>query len=178
MAGLFGSFQAQTGIDAIAGRSSYRIDMVRASQGIQAVNENVNQSSSASAEMSQNIAEVNHSAGEMSLSSDQVKTSADELQKNIFGPQCHRGPFQDLIERRARTIKSGRPFSGLPLFMIQITVFIRVLKNVMSAGQTRQNSAKKRSLCVINEHFEPNFNAVWPSAIVFQHPAKDRRPVP
>lgn len=81
MAGLSGSFQAQTGIDAIAGRSSYRIDMVRAPQGIQAVNENVNQSSSASAEMSQNIAEVNHSAGEMSLSSDQVKISADELQK-------------------------------------------------------------------------------------------------
>jgi methyl-accepting chemotaxis protein len=80
MAGLSGSFQAQTGIDAIAGRSSYRIDMVRAPQGIQAVNENVNQSSSASAEMSQNIAD-NHSAGEMSLSSDQVKISADELQK-------------------------------------------------------------------------------------------------
>jgi hypothetical protein len=40
MAGLSGSFQAQTGIDAIAGRSSYRIDMVRAPQGIQAVNEN------------------------------------------------------------------------------------------------------------------------------------------
>jgi hypothetical protein len=35
-----------------------------------------------------------------------------------------------------------------------------VLKNVMSAGKARQNSAKKRSLYVINEHFELNFNAV------------------
>jgi hypothetical protein len=49
----------------------------------------------------------------------------------------------------------------------------RVLKNVMSAGKTRRNSAKKRSLWLINEHFEPNFNAVLPSAIVFQHPVKD-----
>jgi hypothetical protein len=46
----------------------------------------------------------------------------------------------------------------------------RLLKNVMSAGKTRQNSAKKGSLCVKNEHVEPSFNAVWPSAIVFQHP--------
>jgi lysophospholipase L1-like esterase len=48
----------------------------------------------------------------------------------------------------------------------------RLLKNVMSAGKTRQNSAKKRSLWLINEHFESDFNAVWPSAIVFQLPVK------
>jgi hypothetical protein len=30
----------------------------------------------------------------------------------------------------------------------------RVLKYVMSAGKTGQNPTKKRSLCVINEHFE------------------------
>ena len=48
----------------------------------------------------------------------------------------------------------------------------RLLKNVMSAGKARQNSAKKRSLWLINEHFEPNFNAVSPSEIVFQQPAK------
>jgi hypothetical protein len=47
-----------------------------------------------------------------------------------------------------------------------------MLKNVMSAGKTRQNPTKKRSLCDINEHFEKDFNAVLPSAIVFQHPAK------
>ncbi|MDX2454336.1 DUF192 domain-containing protein [Desulfosarcina sp.] len=46
------------------------------------------------------------------------------------------------------------------------------MKNVMSAGKTRQKLAKKRSLCVINEQIESNFNAVWPSAIVFQQPAK------
>ncbi|MCA8862697.1 hypothetical protein FQS61_00290 [Halomonas sp. SBBP1] len=42
------------------------------------------------------------------------------------------------------------------------------LINVMSAGQTRQKSTKKRSLRVVNEHFEAIFNAVWPSAIVNQ----------
>lgn len=48
--------------------------------------------------------------------------------------------------------------------------FNRVLKNIMSAGQTRQNSAKKRSLCVTNEHVESNFNTVWPNGIGFQNP--------
>jgi lipopolysaccharide export system protein LptA len=48
----------------------------------------------------------------------------------------------------------------------------RVLKNVMSAGKTRQNSAEKRSLWLINEHVESTFSAVWPSAIVFQHPVR------
>ncbi|PKH62124.1 hypothetical protein CXF94_07660 [Halomonas sp. Choline-3u-9] len=38
----------------------------------------------------------------------------------------------------------------------------------MSEGQTRQKSTKKRSLRVVNEHFEAIFNAVWPSAIVNQ----------
>ena len=47
----------------------------------------------------------------------------------------------------------------------------RVLKNVMSDGLSRQISPKKRSLWVINEHFEGEFNALRPGAIVFQHPA-------
>ncbi|PKH63570.1 hypothetical protein E0L35_07150 [Halomonas sp. ATBC28] len=42
------------------------------------------------------------------------------------------------------------------------------LINVMSEGQTRQKSTKKRSLRVVNEHFEAIFNAVWSSAIVNQ----------
>jgi hypothetical protein len=50
--------------------------------------------------------------------------------------------------------------------------FNRLLKNVMSAGKTRQNPTKMRSLCAINAHFEENFNAVLPSAIVFQRPGK------
>ena len=37
----------------------------------------------------------------------------------------------------------------------------------MCARKTRKNPARKRSLWLINEHFEANFNAVWPSAIVF-----------
>jgi hypothetical protein len=42
----------------------------------------------------------------------------------------------------------------------------------MSAGQKRQDPTKKRRLWAINEHFEADFNAVRPSAIVFQQPAK------
>jgi hypothetical protein len=38
-----------------------------------------------------------------------------------------------------------------------------MLKNVMSAGKTRQNPSKKSSLWVIKEHFEPNVKAGWPS---------------
>jgi hypothetical protein len=45
----------------------------------------------------------------------------------------------------------------------------------MSAGKTRQNPTKKRSLYGINEHFEEGFNTVLPSAIVFQQPVKPRR---
>jgi hypothetical protein len=48
----------------------------------------------------------------------------------------------------------------------------RVLKNVASDGRTRRERAKKRSLQLVNEHFEPLINAVMPRAAVFQHPAK------
>jgi hypothetical protein len=41
----------------------------------------------------------------------------------------------------------------------------------MSAGKTRQNLTKKRSLSVINDHFEEDSNAVLSSAIVLQKPA-------
>ena len=47
----------------------------------------------------------------------------------------------------------------------------RLLKNVIEAASARQKSAKKRSLCVINEHFEPVFNAAMATQIVFQQPA-------
>ena len=42
----------------------------------------------------------------------------------------------------------------------------RPLKNVFEAVDTRQKQAKKRSLCVINEHFEPVFNTVAATQIV------------
>jgi len=42
------------------------------------------------------------------------------------------------------------------------------LKNVGEAVSSRQKSAKKRSLCVINEHFKPIFNAEMAMQIVFQ----------
>ena len=50
----------------------------------------------------------------------------------------------------------------------------RLLKNVTSAVKTRQDPTKKRSLCVINEHFEKDLNAVLSSAVVFQQPVKVR----
>ncbi|MBW2108785.1 MAG: hypothetical protein JRI36_08985 [Deltaproteobacteria bacterium] len=56
--------------------------------------------------------------------------------------------------------------------------FDKQLKNVISAGRTRQNSSKKRRLLVINEHVEENFNAVMPSAIVFQLPVNAGVDVP
>ena len=46
------------------------------------------------------------------------------------------------------------------------------MKNVFEAADTRQKQAKKRSLCVINEHFEPVFNTVAATQIVFQRPVK------
>jgi hypothetical protein len=56
--------------------------------------------------------------------------------------------------------------------VITTTASNSVLKIVMRAGKTRHNPTIKRSLFVINEHFEKDFNAVLSSAIVFQHPAK------
>ena len=50
--------------------------------------------------------------------------------------------------------------------------FSRPLKNVFEAADTRQKQAKKRSLCVINEHFKPVFNTVAATQIVFQRPVK------
>ncbi len=49
----------------------------------------------------------------------------------------------------------------------------RLLKNVYGVALGRQNQAKKRSLCVINEHFELDFNASRTSKLVFQQAALD-----
>ncbi len=48
----------------------------------------------------------------------------------------------------------------------------RLLKNVFEAADARQKQAKKRSLCPINEHFEPVFNAAAATQIVFQQSVK------
>jgi hypothetical protein len=42
------------------------------------------------------------------------------------------------------------------------------LKNVTNAAKTRQNFVKNRSLQIVNEDFEQNFNAVFASAVVVQ----------
>jgi hypothetical protein len=52
----------------------------------------------------------------------------------------------------------------------KILWFNRVSKNVAEAADARQKQAKKRSLCVINEHFEPVFNAAPSTQVVFQLP--------
>ena len=46
------------------------------------------------------------------------------------------------------------------------------MKNVGEAAGARQKQAKKRSLRVVNEHFEPVFNAAMATQVVFQQPAK------
>lgn len=48
----------------------------------------------------------------------------------------------------------------------------RVLNNVASDDRTRREMAKKRSLLLVNEHFEPLSNAVMSSAVVSRHPAR------
>ena len=49
----------------------------------------------------------------------------------------------------------------------------RPLKNVFEAADARQKQAKKRSLCLINEHFESVFNTAAATQIVFQRPVND-----
>ncbi|PIA66526.1 hypothetical protein EGJ86_06340 [Pseudomonas sp. o96-267] len=48
----------------------------------------------------------------------------------------------------------------------------RPLKNVGEAGKTRQKQPKKRSLRVVNEHFEAVLNEALPTQVVFQQPVK------
>jgi hypothetical protein len=48
--------------------------------------------------------------------------------------------------------------------------FNRLLKNAFEAADARQKQAKERSLCLINEHFEPVFNTAAATQIVFQRP--------
>ena len=47
-------------------------------------------------------------------------------------------------------------------------------KKSTSDSQTRQKSAKKRSLRGVNEHFESIFNALWVSADIFQTKRSER----
>jgi len=49
--------------------------------------------------------------------------------------------------------------------------FSRLLKNVFEAADARQEQAKKRSLCLINEYSEPVFNTAAATQIIFQRPA-------
>ncbi len=51
--------------------------------------------------------------------------------------------------------------------------FNRPLKNVFEAADARQKQAKKRSLCLINEHFESVFNTAAATQIVFQRPVNE-----
>jgi hypothetical protein len=54
----------------------------------------------------------------------------------------------------------------------EVDVPNRPLKNVFETADARQKQAKKRILCLINEHFEPVFNTAAATQIVFQRPAK------
>ena len=46
------------------------------------------------------------------------------------------------------------------------------MKNVFEVADARKKQAKKRSLCLINEHFESVFNTAAAAQIVFQRPVK------
>jgi methyl-accepting chemotaxis protein len=56
-------------------------DIAQASKGIQEVNENVNQSSRAAADITQDIAVVNESAGNIASGSDLVTLSVESLKR-------------------------------------------------------------------------------------------------
>jgi hypothetical protein len=68
--------------------------------------------------------------------------------------------------------EKGFGFDGRVHGVTRWSNFSRVLKKVMSAGKTRQNPTKKRSLCVINKLFDEDFNTALSSAIVFQQPVR------
>ena len=52
--------------------------------------------------------------------------------------------------------------------MLQVNYIKEPLINVGEAASTRQNQVKKRSLYLINEHFEPDFNDVMATQVVNQ----------
>src|SRR3990167_742288 len=86
-----------------------------------------------------------------------VKLIADVLEKFRC---CRKVPGS--LGQRSRATQSGAPERGAN----------RPLKNVGEAGKTRQKQARKHSLRAVNEHSEPVFNAVLPTQVVFQRPAK------
>lgn len=51
------------------------------------------------------------------------------------------------------------PFYNIPSLSQLLPNSSSLLQNVFEAVDARQKQAKKRSLCVINEHFKPVFNA-------------------
>jgi hypothetical protein len=69
-------------------------------------------------------------------------------------------------DRQAKKALPAQHAIRLEVKDAQIGRYTKVLKNVIGAGKTRQNSAKNRGLWVINKHVEPNVYAVWPSATV------------
>ena len=50
---------------------------------------------------------------------------------------------------------------------------LQAVEKLSGECETRQNLAKKRSLHAVNEHFEPDFNAVSCRLRVFQQPARE-----
>ena len=54
---------------------------------------------------------------------------------------------------------------------VAVAAISRLLQNVGEAVSARQKLAKKRSLQVVNEHFEPIFNAAMATQVVFQQSA-------
>jgi hypothetical protein len=66
------------------------------------------------------------------------------------------------------------------LQLILITPFltalrVRLCENVASEDESMRNTTKKCSLCMINEHFELNYNAEALSALVFTQSGANNR---
>src|SRR5690606_7644690 len=73
---------------------------------------------------------------------------------------------QKRVDPKPGRLACGQPFQGAS-------------KNVGEAASARRKQAKKRSLRVVNEHFEPVFNAAMATQVVFRgalQPGKMRCP--
>jgi len=101
----------------------------------------------------------------LKLSGDKFDTSA---QQNVAATEPAREPahLDRAFEKIMRTIQI---ISLSYESTRQLHQYLKEpLKNVASAAKARKKRAKNRSLYGINEDFEPVFNAVFASAVVFQ----------
>lgn len=76
-------------------------------------------------------------------------------------------PIQRWVSRASSTHLCPLLAKGFGATPTNLPKIDRINKNVIEAVSARQRQAKKRSLFMINEHFELAFNAAMATQIVF-----------